>query len=102
MPVDAAPLLNPLSHSSQALPAPNPRPTQAGHALRLKSRTENTTPNDSPKDERIRKDERHWSHLSLSNASLTGLLDRPTGNDGGVELDDILDPKRSQKPADVE
>lgn len=50
------------SASSQALPAPKPSPTQAGHALRLKRRTEKTTPKERPRDERMRKEERAWSH----------------------------------------
>ncbi len=50
------------SASSQALPAPKPSPTQAGHALRLKRRTENTTPKERPRDERMRKEEMAWSH----------------------------------------
>jgi len=51
-----------LSHSSQARPAPNPRPTNAGHARRLKSRTEKTTPNETPRPERMSMDERQRSH----------------------------------------
>ncbi len=50
------------SASSYALPAPNPSPTQAGHALRLKRRTENTIPNERPREERIRKEEMVRSH----------------------------------------
>ncbi|KAL8759591.1 MAG: hypothetical protein Q9184_003574 [Pyrenodesmia sp. 2 TL-2023] len=50
------------SASSQALPAPKPSPTHAGHALRLNKRTEKTTPNERPREERIRKDDIAWSH----------------------------------------
>jgi hypothetical protein len=55
-------LRNELLHSSYALPAPNPNPTIAGHARRLKRRTENTTPNERPRDERIKREERQRSH----------------------------------------
>ena len=52
------------SASSKALPAPNPSPTHAGHALRLNNRTEKTTPKDRPRDERMRKEEIAWSHYN--------------------------------------
>ena len=45
------------SASSHALPAPNPKPTQAGQALRLNKSTERTTPNESPRDDLIRSDD---------------------------------------------
>lgn len=51
-----------LSHSSHALPAPNPRPAHTGHARRLNRRTEKITPNDAPKPERMRRVLRQWSH----------------------------------------
>ena len=54
------------SASSKALPPPKPSPTQAGHALRLNSRTEKTTPKDRPRVERMRKEEIAWSHYNLS------------------------------------
>jgi hypothetical protein len=57
-----APRLKAPSHSSHARPAPNPRPTHAGHALRLKRRTEKTTPKDNPSEDLIRREERQWSH----------------------------------------
>ena len=50
------------SASSQALPAPKPNPTHAGHALRLNRRTEKTTPKERPRVDRIRKDDIAWSH----------------------------------------
>jgi hypothetical protein len=53
-----------LSHSSQARPAPNPSPTMAGHARRLKRRTEKTTPKPRPRPERIIIDERQRSHCA--------------------------------------
>lgn len=86
LPMGAAPLLKVASASSQALPAPKPNPTQAGHALRLNRRTEKTTPKESPKVDRIRREDIVWSHLSLSNASLTGFEGRAAGGgvDGGV------------------
>lgn len=59
-----APLNEPL-HSSYALPAPKPKPIQAGHALLLNSSTEKTTPNDRPSDERISREERHRSHCHI-------------------------------------
>lgn len=49
-------------HSSYARPAPNPRPTMAGHDLRLNSRTEKTTPKPRPRVDFIRRLERHRSH----------------------------------------
>ena len=49
-------------HSSYARPAPNPTPTKAGHALRLNSRTEKTTPNPRPRVDLTRRLERQWSH----------------------------------------
>lgn len=49
-------------HSSYDLPAPKPNPTKAGHARRLKRRTEKTTPNPRPREERISIDERQRSH----------------------------------------
>lgn len=76
LPIGVPPLLNVASASSQALPAPNPNPTHAGHALRLNRRTEKTTPKERPMEERIRREDRAWSHLSLSNASLTGFAVR--------------------------
>jgi len=51
-----------LSHSSQALPAPKPKPTKAGHARRLKRRTEKMTPNEAPRVERMSMVLRQWSH----------------------------------------
>jgi hypothetical protein len=51
-----------LSHSSHARPAPNPRPTNAGHARRLKRRTEKTTPKPRPRPERMTMEERQRSH----------------------------------------
>lgn len=55
-------------HSSYALPAPKPKPTKAGHARRLKMRTEKTTPKDRPRDERMRRDERQRSHYHARSA----------------------------------
>lgn len=55
-------------HSSYALPAPKPKPTKAGHARRLKMRTEKTTPKDRPRDERMRRDERQRSHYHVRSA----------------------------------
>lgn len=51
-------LKNELLHSSYARPAPNPRPTHAGQALRLKTSTEKTTPKPTPIEDRIRREER--------------------------------------------
>ena len=45
------------SASSHARPAPKPSPTQAGQALRLKSRTDATTPKERPSEERMRSEE---------------------------------------------
>lgn len=53
------------SASSYARPAPKPRPTQAGQALRLKSRTERTTPKPRPMEERTIKDEMARSHYEF-------------------------------------
>lgn len=44
-----------LSHSSHALPAPNPNPAHTGHDLRLKRRTEKITPKDAPRVLRMRR-----------------------------------------------
>lgn len=106
-------------HSSYALPAPKPRPTKAGHARRLKMRTEKTTPKDRPRDERMRRDERQRSHyrarsaqtlnfaltrstwlgargellsltFSFSSVSETGLLGRVTTGGGGIEVSGIF------------
>lgn len=52
------------SASSHALPAPMPRPTQAGHALLLKRRTEKTTPKERPMVERMSMDEIARSHCA--------------------------------------
>lgn len=49
-------------HSSYALPAPKPTPTQAGHALRLKRRTEKTTPKPRPREDLMSMLERQRSH----------------------------------------
>ena len=57
-----APFLNAASASSHALPAPNPNPTQAGHARRLKSKTEKMTPKERPRVERMTREEMAWSH----------------------------------------
>ena len=54
-----------LSHSSHARPAPKPNPTYAGHARRLKRRTEKTIPNDRPRPERMSIEERQRSHYVL-------------------------------------
>lgn len=78
----AAARLNELSHSSHARPAPNPRPTHAGHARRLKRRTEKTIPNETPRPERMSIDERQRSHFSLSRASLSGRVVRGIGATG--------------------
>jgi hypothetical protein len=51
-----------VSHSSQALPAPKPRPTHAGHALLLNRRTEKTMPKERPREERMAIEERQRSH----------------------------------------
>jgi hypothetical protein len=51
-----------LSHSSHARPAPKPKPTVAGHARRLKRRTEKTIPKDRPRPERMSIEERQRSH----------------------------------------
>ena len=64
------------SHSSQALPAPKPRPVKTGHDLRLKTRTEKITPKDAPRVLRMRRVLRQWSHFSFKRASLMGLLGR--------------------------
>ena len=53
------------SASSHALPAPKPRPTQAGQALLLKRRTEKTTPKERPRVERMSMDEIARSHYKL-------------------------------------
>lgn len=50
------------SASSQARPAPKPRPTQAGQALRLNRSTEKTTPKDRPREERMIMEEIARSH----------------------------------------
>jgi hypothetical protein len=50
------------SHSSHALPAPNPVPKNTGHALRLNSSTENMTPKPAPMVLRMRRVLRQWSH----------------------------------------
>jgi len=81
--------LNALSHSSTALPAPNPTPNQTGHARRLNRSTENMTPKDKPRPERIMREERQRSHLSLSNASLIGLVVLATAP-GAVALSAIF------------
>lgn len=49
-------------HSSYARPPPNPRPTMAGHDLRLNSSTEKTTPKPRPRVDFIRRLERQRSH----------------------------------------
>lgn len=53
-----------LSHSSHALPAPNPRPAHTGNDLRLKSNTEKITPNDAPRVLLMSRVLRQWSHYS--------------------------------------
>lgn len=49
-------------HSSYALPAPNPAPRKVGHALRLKRRTEKTTPKPRPREDFMIRLERQRSH----------------------------------------
>ena len=64
------------SHSSHALPAPKPNPTNAGHALRLNKSTEKMTPNDAPSVERMSIVLRQWSHCHvkrLANATATSV-----------------------------
>lgn len=53
---------NILSASSQARPAPNPRPTHAGQALRLNKSTEKTTPNERPSEDLMIMEEMARSH----------------------------------------
>ena len=52
-------------HSSYARPAPKPTPTHAGHALRLKRRTEKTTPKPRPSVDLTARLERQRSHLKI-------------------------------------
>ena len=54
-----------LSHSSQALPAPKPSPVHTGHALRLNNSTEKTTPNPTPREDRITIEDMQRSHYSM-------------------------------------
>lgn len=49
-------------HSSYARPAPNPAPTNAGHALRLNRSTEKTTPKPRPRDDLMMALDRQKSH----------------------------------------
>lgn len=66
-----------LSHSSHALPAPKPRPTNAGHARRLNRRTEKTTPNETPRPERMSIEERQRSHCRYVLAGLSEIDSLP-------------------------
>lgn len=66
---EVPPFRNAASASSHARPAPNPRPTQAGHARRLKSRTEKMTPKERPREERMTREERAWSHCVVGEVS---------------------------------
>lgn len=50
------------SASSQARPAPKPRPTHAGQALRLNRRTEKTTPKERPREDLMITEEMARSH----------------------------------------
>ena len=52
-------------HSSYARPAPNPAPMNAGNALRLKSRTEKTTPKPRPRVDLMIRLERQRSHCDV-------------------------------------
>ena len=61
-----------LSHSSQARPAPKPRPTNAGHARLLNSRTEKMTPNEAPSVDRMSSVLRQWSHCNKVSIELIG------------------------------
>merc|ERR1711939_921303 len=73
-----------LSRSSQALPAPKPRPVHTGHARRLNRSTEKMTPKDAPRVLRMRRVLRQWSHFSFNKASLMGRLVRTAGAATGV------------------
>jgi hypothetical protein len=53
------------SASSQARPAPKPRPTQAGQARRLNRRTEKTTPKDRPREDLMIIEEMARSHYGF-------------------------------------
>jgi hypothetical protein len=75
-----------LSHSSHARPAPKPRPTNAGHARRLNKRTEKTTPNERPRPERMRNEERQRSHCSQSVIPILQL------HTTGIEAPSVLAP----------
>jgi len=77
-------------HSSYARPPPNPRPTMAGHDLRLNSSTEKTTPKPRPRVDFIRRLERQRSHFSFKRASLTG-RETVLGGGGGTDVSAILD-----------
>jgi hypothetical protein len=76
------------SASSQARPAPKPRPTHAGHVLRLNSSTENITPKERPRVERMIIEEIARSHFSFNNASLRCLVDLTAG--GRESLDSAI------------
>jgi len=52
----------------------------------LNSRTENTTPNERPSEERIKREERQRSHFSFNNASETGFPGL-AGETGGGAID---------------
>lgn len=54
------------SASSQARPAPKPRPTQAGQARRLKRRTEKTTPKERPREDLMIMEEMARSHCRIA------------------------------------
>lgn len=60
-----------LSHSSHALPAPNPNPAHTGNDLRLKRSTEKITPNDAPRVLLMSRVLRQWSHYDRPVSTLS-------------------------------
>lgn len=69
LPSPLLPLLKSASHSAYPLPAPNPSPTQAGHARLRKISTEKTIPKPAPSVDLMRRFERQRSHCSDSHIS---------------------------------
>lgn len=62
-------------HSSYALPAPKPTPTNAGHALRRNRRTEKTTPNPRPRVDFMSMLEMQRSHCRNSTLATRSMVE---------------------------
>ena len=96
-------------HSSYARPAPNPAPTNAGHARRLNKSTEKTTPKPRPREDLMMALERQKSHCLFgwsaavyrSIAAERGWFRERAGRSGlGCKTDLLVEKRLANGPGD--